>query len=186
MWSCTSSSCLSNPDPLSCVQLNCSAEWQAALGASDLDSDGSTYPGDCNEMDASIYPGAAEICGDNLDNNCNGQTDEGCGSTDADRDGWSPPNDCDDSDSDVYPGQTQYFSSPRADGESYDYNCSGVEEKQLTEIWSFSGSDCLSGTVEGWYSSVPSCGAIGEWGIGCNPDVPSEPLETILTEQFCR
>lgn len=35
-----------------------------------------TQAGDCNDADATIYPGAAEIC-DGKDNNCNGQTDEG-------------------------------------------------------------------------------------------------------------
>jgi hypothetical protein len=34
---------------------------------------------DCNDGNASIYPGAVEICGDGIDNNCNDQIDEGCG-----------------------------------------------------------------------------------------------------------
>lgn len=37
--------------------------------------------GDCDDLDASVYPGAEEICGDEIDNNCDGQVDEGCGET---------------------------------------------------------------------------------------------------------
>jgi hypothetical protein len=34
--------------------------------------------GDCNDDDASINPGAEEVCDDDMDNNCNGEVDEGC------------------------------------------------------------------------------------------------------------
>ncbi len=34
--------------------------------------------GDCNDINANVYPGAAEICDNNIDDNCNGQVDEGC------------------------------------------------------------------------------------------------------------
>ncbi len=55
----------------------------AGLGAStgcptDADGDGYTVEaGDCNDNDASIYPGAPEVC-DGLDNDCDGAVDEGC------------------------------------------------------------------------------------------------------------
>ncbi len=34
--------------------------------------------GDCNDANAAVQPGAAEICGNGVDDNCNGQTDEAC------------------------------------------------------------------------------------------------------------
>jgi hypothetical protein len=33
---------------------------------------------DCNDQNANMNPGLAEICGDGIDNNCNGFTDEDC------------------------------------------------------------------------------------------------------------
>lgn len=42
------------------------------------DYDGDTYNshgGDCNDLDASIYPEAEEDCSDGIDNNCNGNVD---------------------------------------------------------------------------------------------------------------
>ena len=52
----------------------------------DLDGDGYNATADCNDNDATINPGAAEVCGDGIDNNCIGGIDEGC-STGTDDDG---------------------------------------------------------------------------------------------------
>ncbi|MEJ7681429.1 MAG: GEVED domain-containing protein [Segetibacter sp.] len=35
--------------------------------------------GDCNDANAAVNPGKAEICGNSIDDNCNGQVDENCG-----------------------------------------------------------------------------------------------------------
>ncbi len=47
------------------------------------DQDGYCDDEDCNDEDASINPGATEICFDKVDNNCDGRIDEwepgGCG-----------------------------------------------------------------------------------------------------------
>ncbi|MFH0875880.1 MAG: thrombospondin type 3 repeat-containing protein [archaeon] len=57
----------------------------------DNDADGDTYltsdePFDCNDMNDAVYPGAAEICGDSIDQDCNG-ADLACAPIDTDEDG---------------------------------------------------------------------------------------------------
>ena len=70
----------------------------------DWDLDGSDYPGDCDELDASIYPGSLAAC-DGVDSDCDGflELDE-----DFDQDGHSSitcgGDDCDDADATVYVG----------------------------------------------------------------------------------
>jgi len=69
----------------------------------DLDGDGYTGDLDCNDEDNEIYPGAAEVCGDEIDQNCSG-ADLPCSDADEDHDGYSISNgDCDDTDPEVNP-----------------------------------------------------------------------------------
>ena len=82
--------------------------------APDEDCDNYSPPGDCNDKDAKINPGALETC-DGKDNNCNKVVDEGCTPCDVDGDGFAavastaagcklPKTDPDDYDSGVFPG----------------------------------------------------------------------------------
>jgi len=44
----------------------------------DKDGDGVRWCDDCRDDNAAVHPGAAEICGNGIDDNCNGVIDEGC------------------------------------------------------------------------------------------------------------
>ena len=80
----------------------------------DDDNDGSLDAADCDDADAAIYPGAAELC-DSIDSNCNGSlvdafanfdsdTTPDCVDTDDDNDGSLDAADCNDADAAIYPG----------------------------------------------------------------------------------
>jgi len=105
----------------------------------DFDGDGWSSTEDCNDQDASVYPGAEEVC-DGIDQNCDGISDDaavdapvwyrdrdgdGFGTSEATRvaclepDGWvSIAGDCDDLRSDVHPNGDEV-----CDG--VDNNCDG-------------------------------------------------------------
>jgi len=48
-------------------------------GGDDRDGDGTRWCDDCRDVDASVHPGAPEICGNGVDDDCNGVPDDGCG-----------------------------------------------------------------------------------------------------------
>jgi hypothetical protein len=83
--------------------------------------------------------------------------------------------DCDDGDADVHPGQTNFFDTPRGDG-SFDYDCSGNDELELTDVYGGSlGSACDSYDDDddnndlGWQSNLKPCGQSGTF-LYCDGD----------------
>lgn len=88
----------------------------------DSDSDGfdSAHDGDCNDLDAAIYPGAQEVCADGIDQDCSGKD-----LIDCDGDGIERPVDCDDANSAIFPGQHEIA----YDG--IDQDCSGADRNDV-------------------------------------------------------
>lgn len=91
-------SCAFSPESIACtdcVESNCLAPFQECAGIVDIDGDTFTNLTDCNDNDASVFPGAIEIWYDGIDQNCDGAND-------FDQDGDGDPSaeyggtDCDD------------------------------------------------------------------------------------------
>ena len=113
----------------------------------DSDGDGVYGDDDCDDQDASIGPGAEEIC-DGVDNNCDGTVDEGVMSTwyiDSDGDGFGDPTetieaceapegavpnatDCDDTDATIWPGAEEIC-------DELDNDCDGNIDEELGDTW---------------------------------------------------
>ncbi|MCB9792360.1 MAG: putative metal-binding motif-containing protein [Alphaproteobacteria bacterium] len=144
-----------------------------------VDSDGDGVPDslDCEANDASIFPGAEELC-DTIDNDCDNAVDESGGTTyyvDSDQDGYGDdryPNsfcsapaegyadgggDCDDQNAEVHPGAAD-------DCDGVDSDCdSAVDEDGSGEFYADQDGDGY-GDAE---TPVPVC----ESGPGAVPDM---------------
>jgi len=127
--------------------------------------------GDCDDLDATSYPGSLELC-DGVDNNCEGTVDEGVTGTyyiDSDNDGYGDPGtplqacflpagasandlDCDDGAANAHPGGVEV-----CDG--IDNDCTGaVDDNALDALtWYLDGDNDGSGAPG---TGVSSCSAI--------------------------
>ncbi|MCB9742559.1 MAG: VCBS repeat-containing protein [Alphaproteobacteria bacterium] len=135
----------------------------------DADGDGYTRAEDCDDYDASVNPGAPEVCGDGVDNDCDGADDEGPEwFFDADGDGFGDPNvvteaceapegtvdnsdDCDDADLLVHPGASELCDGVDAD-------CDGVVDESPLDGQVFYGDEDGDGYA-GDLDTVLSCAA---------------------------
>lgn len=138
----------------------------------DADGDGFVAD-DCDPADASVYPGAEELC-DGIDNNCDGQVDEGVAELwypDADGDGFGADDvstlacsrpeghvpsatDCDDANGEVFPGATEVCDGIDTDCDSIPdpTSCRPVETAELR----------IDGDQAGMRFAA-SVAAVGDW-----------------------
>ncbi|MFN0036545.1 MAG: MopE-related protein [Saprospiraceae bacterium] len=147
----------------------------------DQDADGYALTEDCDDENAAIFPGAAEVC-DGIDNNCDGFTDEGITVNtfyaDTDGDGFGDLNarldtclsaapvgyvtnnlDCIDFEAGIYPGAPEL-----CDGLDNDCNNLVDEGLPLTTYFEDSDGDGF-GTAN---SSFPSCSTDPPGGFVAN------------------
>lgn len=105
--------CGSDPDdPEACpgcfdgIDNDCDTQRDENCFSDDLDNDGVPVSEDCDDCNAGVGPGIAEVCGDGVDNDCDG-IDRACNDGDGDGDGFSGSpagEDCDDGEPRTYPG----------------------------------------------------------------------------------
>lgn len=140
----------------------------------------SDKPGDCDDNDNTIYPGAREICGDGKDNNCNGIIDGDAvlvlNLEDKDGDGFGDPNsppllycellpghssnslDCDDNDATIYPG------APEICGDGKDNNCDGRIDENAVNYYLDADGDGYGKTSDVIASCTPVAGRVTKDG----------------------
>ena len=134
-----------NNCPEACDLIDSDCDGDLVDGGDDMDGDGTpdcvdddidgdlfVAATDCNDEDASVYPGAPEAC-DTIDSNCDGSLVDGfpdadgdgdpdCIDVDTDGDGFTAADDCDDNDANAYPGAIEICD------DLIDQNCDGADD----------------------------------------------------------
>ena len=123
-----------------------------------------TYPPeqlDCDDNDAEVHPGNAEVECDNIDNDCNPETLD---ALDNDADGYDSCEDCADSDPDVNPGITETL----CNGIDDDCNEDTVDAVDLDEDGYSNCEDCADSNADiNPGAAEITCNDVDD---DCNPD----------------
>ena len=94
--------------------------------------------------------------------------------------------DCYDANSLANPAQTAYFTVDRGDG-SFDYDCSGTEEKLIgTErCLSLLFGSCTEVNIPGGLVTTTACGASNSVVVGCGPAPACDELTSGTDVEEC-
>jgi Notch-like protein len=144
-------------DALAKCDFNCDKQT-TPCAAADLDFDGESAPGDCNDDDPSVHHGAKEKCGDGIDQDCVGG-DESCAAIagqDDDGDGYANNVDCKPGNGDIHPGAVE-----SCDGK--DNNCNGVtdEGNPLTDASGTVAQEACGSAIGMCQPGIQTCVHIG-------------------------
>ena len=131
----------------------------------DGDGDGFSVNQDCDDANASIYPGAPEIS----DEDCSGSDETSSSGTDVDGDGYDSSSDCNDYDASIYPG-------------AYEVPNNGIDED-------CNGSDYTTGSggsgYIGWESFTFAAGASGPYNYECDMNFNVVGTTSSVPCSFC-
>lgn len=144
------------------IDNNCNGRVDEGCFSNDIDDDGVTNDIDCNDCNAGVGPGFAEICDNDIDEDCDG-ADLPCDPNDTDGDGFSAEpvgSDCNDADAHTYPGASDYCDDGFAQDCSLELSCSSITDEDGDRFGAEHGDcDDLTSAVNPW--AVEECDTPG-------------------------
>jgi hypothetical protein len=100
--------------------------WGREVGENfDVDGDGSNFPGDCDDNNPGIRPGAVDVFDNGVDEDCAGGDAQ---NPDRDGDGATRPGDCDDANPAIRPGAAEIVNN------EVDENCDKAFGRRIVDV----------------------------------------------------